>query len=593
MEAPLLPGAYRFYDAQKSVLYVGKAKVLQHRLKNHFQNAGESIRHSRMIRRTVFIDWIIVSDEIEALILEDVLIKKHHPYFNIRLRDDKRYPLIRLDVTSEFPTLSIVRRTAQDAALYYGPYTSAKSMRTVIRLIDKYFQLRKCTGSLKNKTGCLHFQMGRCKGVCLGNVSREEYAGTVAQVRMLLEGRSDALKDLLEKKMQKLADALNYEAAAEVRDQIKSVQRTAHQRHLRVPTQEDWDIWVADAACEPAIIEVMYIRNGFISGNRSITFNSPGNITSGEILRRGLVHYYSAGVPIPRQIILSSTPDDLPQIRLWLKHKKGKAVTISIPARGIKFRLLRIARLNLRYKTAQLTKEKIFTTAQLTELEKLPGMPHPVRRIEAIDISELAGKDVVGSVISFYDGKPEKSRYRKYVIKDEAAKDDLSRIREVFRRRLSRADQKGWELPDLFLIDGGKNQLQAALAEIPAGKYENLAVISIAKIRNQREAETIFLRSGAEITPDSDSALLLLLDRIRDEAHRFAITFHRKKRAESGLRSAFRNIPRLGPARRRALIARFGSITGIRQATPEELTEVKGIGPDLAKSILAALNSEK
>lgn len=588
--APDLPGAYRFYDAQGKVLYVGKAKNIRSRIRNHLADREGTARHSLLLLRTRSVDWILVPDEDEALILEDALIKQHRPPFNIRFRDDKRYPLIRLGILDPFPTLSVVRLARKDGALYYGPYTSARSMRAVLKIIDRYFPLQKCKNAADpgKHSPCLHFQMKRCPGVCRGMVTRDQYLRTVRKVQLLLEGRSDELINQLSGQMQDHAAKLDFENAARLRDQIQSVQRISTHRQLLLPKPINMDIFAIGKHGGTVMGETIYVRRGIISGNRQTFIDPPEDIPNSRLMSAFLIQHYNQGIPVPVEIIVSDVPENLPGILRTLHRLSGRKPHIHRPLRGRKVRLLHLAETNLnnRMLTREVGQSDSRELESLMELLNLSRVPE---RIEAVDISESGGRNIVGSVVCFKNGKPEPSRYRRYRIRSTENADDCSSIYEVMKRRLKRAGEKGWELPDLFVIDGGKGQLNAAVAALSDSHHRDTAVVSLAKIRNNRRTEGVFLPSGREINPDVSSPAAHCLDRIRDEAHRFTIGYHRKLRHEKSLKARFREIPGVGPYRRKLLLDHFKTLDKIRKATVQELARLPGIGPETAGRIRKAM----
>ena len=588
--APQEPGTYRFLDSQLNVLYVGKAKNLKFRLRSHLSDKETSQRHSLMLLRAKYVDWIVVPNETEALILEDVLIKKHRPDFNIELKDDKRYPIIRLNPKEKYPALTVVRRCENDGALYYGPYTSARSMRIVLKLIDKHFPMRKCKGAfLRNQRVCLNYEMKRCPGICLGSVSPEDYSNTVSQVRMLLEGKSDLLAHSLTIKMNEAAANLEYEKAAAFRDQLQAVIQISRGRKLMTSKPMDLDVFAAEIFEKFAVGIILFIRAGVISGKREQILEAPEGSTADDVMERLIIRHYNMGAPVPREILVNRLPSNLVSIETFLRSKNRCNILIHIPVRGYKTKLMRLAMTNLKHKIAASNLPKILGPDELEALKTLLAIQKRPSRIEAIDISESQGRHAVGSVVSFLNGKPEKNRYRRYKIRDAASMDDLSRINEVFRRRLERSGEENWELPDLFLIDGGKNQLNAAIAALQNFRHKEITIISLAKVRKNRRMEGIFLQSGQEINADQNSPAIKLLDRIRDEAHRFAITYHRKLRHDASMETRLLDIPGVGPYLKKNLLEHFGNLQKLKDAPLEDLTQVKGVGIRIAQIIKKAL----
>lgn len=584
--APRRPGVYRFWDNNEQVLYVGKALNLLNRIRSHLLQPDETPRHKLIIDRSETIDWIVTPNDVEALLLEDTLIKRHKPTFNVRFRDDKRYPILRLDMTDDFPTLSVVRRAENDGALYYGPYTSSRIMRTLLRVVERYFPLRRCSGPVVNHNDreCMNFQIKKCPGVCSGHVNQKDYASTVHQVQMLLAGRNDELVHLLELEMRDHAENLNFEAAAIKRDQLKAVQNVSGGRRLLLEKPVNIDVFAFDATPQTGYAEILLVRSGMIAGSVHLHMDLDVKTSLGELAYHFITHYYHNGAPVPKYILTSNEPDNRMILESYLKSSSGRAVTIKIPRKGIRSSLLRLANSNL-----QLQKQADIQTRSRSKgpsaLKKLLNLRRTPIRIEAIDISESQGKNAVGSVISFANGKPERDRYRRFRIKDADANSDTDRIREVFRRRLKRSKSLKWNLPDLFLIDGGKPQLNSAIKVAADLGHQDVTIISLAKARNNREREGIFLSNGQEFTPPPDHPAVLFLDAIRDEAHRFAITYHRELRARSLLRSRLMDIPGIGPQKRKQLLDHFTSIENILVAEVEDITKVDGFGRKTAQLV--------
>ncbi len=587
--APDEPGAYRFWSDSGKVLYVGKALNLKNRIRSHLLNKSETARHERMIAASTTLDWIVVTNEIEALILEDSLIKKHRPEFNIKMRDDKRYPLIRLDIQDPYPFITIVRRCASDGALYFGPYPSAKMLRIVLRLIDKHFALRKCTTPIRSTTSrpCLHFQMKRCPGVCAGLIDRTTYQDAVSKVKLLLSGRNSDLMKRLESDMREASHALDFETAARIRDQIHAVRHVSRGRDLLIPRPVDLDVVAVLPGELFSDVECVMIRAGVIYGNIHKEFETPPEITPGEILESWLGSYYSSGVPIPSTIICSHLPDNRDHLEAILRQLRGTRVFIRKPERGIKIRLLKLAFMNLQHHTrvSRQDRKQQSQMEALMELSRVIGCTGIPSTIEAIDISEFQGREAVGSIVHFKDGNPVKSRYRRFKIKSEGSTGDPQRISEVFRRRLSRRNDKGWELPRLFVIDGGSSQLMAAMEVMRSFPELDVPILSMAKIRNRRTSESLFLPGGREVPLEPASPATLLLDRIRDEAHRFAIAYHRILHEKVTMQSPFRSQTGLSSSSVHRLLDAFGSVDAILAAGDTELLKINGIGPVTIKKL--------
>lgn len=535
--APETPGAYRFWDEADKVIYVGKAKNLKNRIKNHLSGTDTDTRHSAMIKRARTMDWIIVPDETEALVLEDTLIKKHHPDYNVRFRDDKRYPLIRLSIKDDYPALSVVRKSQPDGARYYGPYVASRSMRSLLKIIGRHFPLRRCQNPLSRKSGtpCLNFQMHRCAGVCGNKISPSEYAKIVKHVQLLLEGRCEELIEQLTFLMLDHAQNLRFEAAAMIRDQLSSIRNVARSRRLLIPKPVDLDVFAFFKEEQTAMAEILFVRAGIIYGNTIITMEIPDGCPMEEISERMLNHYYSSGMPAPNQIIVSHEPHDPETLTRWFKTHLHRRVPIVKPLRGIKSKLLETAYSNLTHRIQISVEDERFSDEELTILQNELFLERKPVIIEAIDASESHGKHAVGSLVRFVNGTADKKRYRHFKMKDSNIRDDTHRIRDIVLRRMKRGSEPGWELPDLLIIDGGFGQLKAAYSALCQTNHEDLPIISVAKQRLKRSMEGIFFPDGKEINLSAESAAIKLIDRVRDEAHRFAINYHRKLRDKASM----------------------------------------------------------
>jgi excinuclease ABC subunit C len=584
--APTEAGAYRFRDKCSHVLYAGKALNLRNRLRSHIQRPDATPRHQLLMRRAAYVDWIVCPNDVEALLLEDMLIKKHRPPFNVRFRDDKRYPIIRLDVKDEYPSLSVVRKLDKDGALYFGPFTSGKIMHKILRVIERYFPLRKCTGSLlrKGMRECLNYQIQKCSGVCQGNINKTDYNRIVQQVHLLLSGRNDELIQRLERDMYSYAESLNFEAAALRRDQLEAVRNISGGRKLLLPRPVNIDVFAFDRTDRSGYGELLLIRSGILSGNVHLNLTLDQPTSAEQVAAHLMTHYYQKQPPVPDIVLSNVLPDSKHTIESWLKTLSGRTVRISKKTRGIHAKLIQLSESNLRLykKTDQMKTSASDYAKALKNLLRLDVFP---KRIEAVDISELQGKYVVASIVSFYNGKPEKSRYRRYKIRDTVSTSDSDRIGEVLKRRLSNMDTQNTVVPDLFLIDGGLLQFRAAHESVTESGFPNIPVVALVKARNQRSQEGLFMSGGLEITPDKDDAGLRFLDRIRDEAHRFAITYHRSVRDKSALKSELLNVKGVGSQRIKVLLKHFGSLEKIRAASISEISSVQGFGSVRATTV--------
>ncbi len=574
-------------DKRSTVLYVGKAKNLYKRLSSYARYSGGT--HSKttvMLQQIDKIDTIITRTEKEALILEASFIKKHKPKYNIILRDDKNYPLIKVTVQEEWPRVMMTRYRKKDSARYFGPYSSSSSMWATLKLISSLFPLRKCKGSkLKpRKRPCLNLQMGQCLAPCMDIANRDTYMGNVKKVIMILEGKKRDLVSRLSKQMQQESDNFEYEKAAVSRDKISALRRTLEKQVVVANHHNDQDIfgfYRKDAAVSVAIL---CIRSGIISGSRTFFLADPYG-DNPAILSQILNQFYFHGANLPKEIIV---PFQTPDHDLLLEHfteLHGSRVQITTPKRGDKVQLISMAQENARQIFEEKDKKERSWNSLSETLQKKLKLTRVPESIECLDISNLSGKQAVGSLVNFYRGEPAKNRYRHYKIRTVSGPDDYAMMEEVLERRLTKAISEEC-LPDLFMVDGGRGQLSMAMRV--AGKLgisNKIDWIGIAK-EKEEEGEKLYKpgRKNPILLPPHNPALLYLM-RIRDESHRFGITFHRKLRRKSTLQSALDAIPGVGLSRRKLLLKELGSIKQIAAASEADLSKVSGIGPQLAKLI--------
>ena len=589
------PGVYLFVDLQGKVVYVGKAKNLKKRVLSYFRSQDNAAaKTARMMKMAEGLEFILTLTEKDAFILENDLIKKFKPRYNIILRDDKQYPCLRLDVREPYPRLGIVRKIKKDGALYFGPFSSANAVRNTTRVIAGAFKLRKCKGAkLKTRTRpCLNFQMGRCLGPCAHKVPEKKYALMVEQVRLFLEGRNRELVGGLKKEMEEAAATLDFERAAEIRDRIQAIERTVERQHVVSPRMIDQDV-IGIAQKGPLHqIAVLFVRGGHLIGSRSFLFEDQ-TVPMWEVLEAFLKQYYSAPVFIPNTILISESIDDSVALREWLCDLAGKKIMLRHPERGGKKKRVDMAVANaknqlLGYQVIQ--KEDLLDSARsLLNLKKIP------RTIEGLDISNLQGGLAVGTVVSFKDGEPDPSNYLNYRIKQVDGIDDYGMMAEMVARRIARTP-----LPDLFLVDGGKGHLAAvkrvldqqaeSAVDAPVGALPE--VISLAKPNEGlgEQCDKIYIpgrKNPVRLKPNHP--VLFLMMRIRDEAHRRAITYHRNLRAKHLTRSCLDGIPGIGKKRKQVILKYFKSLDAISKATVAELSQAPGISRDLALKIFQGL----
>jgi len=586
---PQAPGVYLFKDQKGGILYIGKAKDLRKRVRTYFQGREQDVKTSIMLSKVGQVDHIATRTEKEALILEDTLIKEHHPRYNVQLRDDKRYPLLRLGIPERFPRLSVVRQTKQDNALYFGPFPSATSMRETLRVIHKAFPLRWCSATqfAHRSRPCLNFQMMRCLAPCCNEVSEEAYDRIVQEVRLFLEGKSDLLAEELRKRMDQEATALRFEEAARTRDRLASLERIIEGQMVISQDSSHRDAVGIARQGGKAGIQVLFIRGGRLLGGRFFTITDAG-LPDQEILSSFVRQFYGQGQFIPQEILVPVRLEDAPVLEeVWGEQRKGK-VRIRSPRKGSAgYDLLQMAEENAQGKLlGQLKGEDA-----LQEIKKRFNLAHIPVRIEGFDISNLGGGLAVGSQVVFEHGEPARACYRRYRIKTVEGMDDYAMTYEVLLRRLRRGKEEG-DLPDLILIDGGKGQLNVALEVLKELKIEEVDALSLAKKRKPEEAEKVFLPNKKEPIPlRTSSPASLLLQRIRDEAHRFAITYHTRLRSKAGLSSIIDQITGIGKTRKRELLKQFKGLEGVFNATPEELAQVPGMNMALARQVWEHLHN--
>jgi excinuclease ABC subunit C len=590
---PASPGVYMMKSKAGEIIYVGKAKDLRARLRTYFRD-GDS-RHSIkfLMARVVAVDFIVTNNEKEALLLENTLIKQHRPRYNIRLKDDKTYVSLRLDPREDFPRLTIVRRYRRDGALYFGPYSSAAAVRDTLRTIQEIFPIRRCPDHVfRNRTRpCLNCQMGRCTGPCCGLISKEEYHKLVDEVVLFLKGRNDDLVRELKGRMEQASAALEFERAARLRDRLRAIEQTLEKQQAVSAAGFDRDVFGLYSADSEVHITVLFIRDGKLIETGSYTFRRK-QMTVAEVFSSFITQFYSADRDVPTDILVPVDVEDAGLLEEVLTERRGRKVTVHCPKRGEKVRLVEMAAKNAEDSATARRAAADLESAGLAALGKKLRLPRVPSRIECVDISNIGGTDAVGSLVTFDDGKPNKSRYRRYRIKSVSGADDYGMMKEVLTRRYTRALAEN-DLPDLLIVDGGKGQLSIAVAVLRELGVEGVTVAALAKPAHEGEHDKVFLpgRKNPVRFPAS-SAALHLLQRIRDEAHRFAVTYHRKLRDRSRLRSVLTDVPGVGEKRKKALLAHFGSLQQVKQASVEELGAVPGIPDSLARRVYLYLHQD-
>lgn len=596
---PANPGVYWFKNEQGNVLYVGKAANLSNRVRSYFmehRNLPQKIQ--RLMSNVSDIDFIVTNSEQEALILECSLIKRHRPRYNVRLKDDKTFPYLKINVTEDWPSVYITRRFQKDRARYFGPFASASSIRKTLRLIKKIFPFRSCTKTItgRDKKPCLEYYIHRCLAPCIGAVTREEYHEMINQVIQFLEGKQELVLRQLNQKMMDASHHLQFEKAALLRDQITAIQKVIEAQKIAVILKGEQDIIALAQNKGQACVQIFFIRNNKLVGRDHFIMENVHGETPNEIVTSFVKQYYASSSYIPPTILLQHPVNELPTLSEWLKKQRGGNISLQVPKRGAKRQLMNMAIDNAN-KGLQLAKAKEMNlqaiTSGLQQLKDKLRLPRMPLRIECYDISNIQGALAVGSMIVLEKGIPKPVHYRRFKIKTVTGVDDYAMIQEVLRRRFKRAagarelnettsQKDNWAInPDLILIDGGKGQLSAAVNAIEELGMHSVPVASIAK-----ENEDVFMPGRAEpVDIPKNSPALHTLQRARDEAHRFAISYHRRLRSRKGIASVLDDIPGIGPKRKKALLTRFKSVKGIKEASPEELGKTKGITPALARNI--------
>ncbi|UCD89555.1 MAG: excinuclease ABC subunit UvrC [Desulfobacterales bacterium] len=594
------PGVYVMKDANKKIIYVGKAQNLKKRLASYFTpSRGRSfaldIKTDVLLRKIAHFETIITSTEKEALILESNLIKRYRPRYNVFLKDDKRYPSLRLDVNNPYPSLTIVRKVVQDDALYFGPFSSSASVHKTLKVIHKTFKLRKCkTKHFKNRSRpCINHQMGMCLAPCCLDVEKRTYDNIIKEVVLFLKGRTPDLIKKIKKEMIAAAKRQDFERAALLRDKIFALEATLEKQVAVTGDFKDRDILGIARSYELSIITVLFIRGGFLLGTRHFSFPETMS-TDGDMIGAFIRQFYEHAPYIPKEVLVPVAPEDSSLLSELLNRIKGEKVSIREPKRGEKKRLVNMSSQNARSHLKALKASIETDTRMLMRLQKRLKTDRIPWRIECIDVSSMAGKDTVAGIVVFEKGNPNPSLYRKYNIKTANPKDDYACMSEVLKRRYGKKE-KSKPYPDILMVDGGKGQLNIAVSVILSLQLEkDFQVISIAKKDEKKgERQDKVYRAGQvnSIHFEGKGDVLLFLERIRDEAHRFAISFHRKRRTHRMMHSALDSIPGIGKKRKAALLKHFKSMKKIRAATLEELNAVPGINRKVAENVNRALSN--
>lgn len=585
---PGKPGVYLMHDEKDAIIYVGKAISLKNRVRQYFQSSrNKGAKIEQMVTHISRFEYIVTDSELEALVLECNLIKEHRPKYNTMLMDDKSYPFIKVTVNEPFPRVMLARQMKKDKAKYFGPYTSAGAVKDTIELIRKLYHIRSCNRSLPKDIGkerpCLNYHIHQCQAPCQGYISQEEYRKSIDEVVRFLNGHYDLVLKELEEKMMAASDSLEFEKAIEYRELLTSVQKVAQKQKITDTAGDDRDIIAMASEGEDAVVQVFFIRSGRLIGRDHFYLKSAENDTEGEILSSFIKQFYAGTPYIPAELMLPEEIEDQDIIEEWLTARRERRVHLRIPKKGTKEKLVELAQKNaqmvLKNDRERLKREEGRTIGAVKELEKILGLKGIIR-MEAYDISNTNGFDSVGSMVVYEHGKPKRNDYRKFKIKTVQGPDDYASMNEVLTRRFGHglreqqeeSETGGFQIfPDLIMMDGGRGQVNIAL-EVLEKLHLHIPVCGMVKDDNHRTRGLYF--NNTELPIDRNSECFRLITRIQDEAHRFAITFHRQLRSKGQVHSVLDDIPGVGPARRKDLMRHFENIDAIRNATVEELKEL-------------------
>lgn len=591
---PEKPGVYIMKDKNDSILYVGKAVILKNRVRQYFQKTNKTERIKKMVSQIDHFEYIVVDSEMEALILECNLIKLHRPKYNVLLKDDKMYPYIKVTVNEDFPTLRITRKKINDGAKYFGPYTNAFAVKETVEFLNKTFKLKHCRKIFKSgkvETPCLNYHIKRCLGICMGNISKEEYAKLINQVINVLDGKSDQIIKQIEEEMAQASNELNYEKAAELRDKINSIENLMQRQKMDSFSENNIDVIGIVKYLDKASIEIFNIRNSKMIGGENFILKDVDDLSEGELLYDFIKQYYNEE-NVPNKIMFRYEFDDMDLAKEWLLRISGrKSIEFKIPKRGENVKLIDMAERNALISMKNKT-DSIENEGLLVELMKLLELDELPKRIESYDISNISGTDIVAGVVVFENAKPKRSDYRRLKIKNVEGQNDVACMREVLLRRLKycvdgfEGKSPFGQKPNLILMDGGTSQVYVAKKVI--NEY-NLDIPVFGMVKNDKHrTRTIVDENGKEYTIKSNE-LFNLITFLQDEVHNTAIEYHRKLRENRIRQSELDKVEGIGEVKKKALLKKFKSVKKIKEASIEELCEVEGINEALAKKILLSL----
>lgn len=599
---PESPGVYIMRDKTDDIIYVGKAKILKNRVRQYFQNsANHSLKVKQMVSNIDHFEYIVTGSEVEALILENNLIKKHNPKYNILLKDDKTYPYIKVTTNEMFPRVFVTRKLLKDKNKYFGPFTNSSAVKENIALIDKIWQVRRCSKVFPRDIGkgrpCLNYHIGQCKGVCTGNVSKEEYNKMIGEILDFLGGKTENVVKSLTAKMLKYSAEMEFEKAAEVRDTIESIKILNQKQIIENLHIDDRDVIGFARGIRECIMQVFFIRGGKITGREHFMLEECEGVEDKELMTQFVQQFYSGTPFIPKEVILQCEIDDFELISQWLSEQKGQRVNVLVPQKGERKSLVLMAQNNAKIVLdkfgAEIRREHKRTKGALEEIQKALNIDFELNRIESYDISNTQGFESVASMVVFENGLPKRSDYRKFKIKTIIGPDDYGSMEEVITRRFTRyinetsgnenVKKAGFDKkPDMIFLDGGKGQISAVQKALTS---LNLYVPVCGMVKDDRHRTRALMYNGEEIELPYTSEGFKLLTRIQDEVHRFAIEYHRKLREKKQVHSILDDISGIGSVRRKALMKHFGDINAIRRAEVEELQQVDGMNIKSAEAV--------
>ncbi|GKS65383.1 UvrABC system protein C [Nitrospira sp.] len=617
---PSSPGIYLFKNGQGDIIYIGKAAVLADRVRSYFQKGTDhSPKTSLLVSQITDLETMVTRSELEALILESNLVKRHKPRFNIVLRDDKQYPYVRLPIKDDFPRLSIVRRVQKDGALYYGPYTPANALRETLKVIKHVFPLATCAIDIDGKAerACLEFEIKRCMAPCTGHQSKEEYHHIVRQVRHFLEGRDHELLNELRVKMESAAEREEFEEAARLRDRLFKIERMLEKQRITQTSATDQDVLgiarrgaavdlqILSSATDQDVLgiarrgaavdlQILFVRGGLLIGRKDFFWPQSADASDNELVRSAIEQFYNKDGQPPREVLVPTDLDDVTLIEQWLSEKRGEPVRILTPERGVKHQLVLLAEENATSAVAEHLREEELDRQACEEIKRMLRLERPPRRIEGFDISNTMGNQSVASMVVWEDGDMKKADYRRFKIQTVQGANDFASMKEVVIRRYGKSGEEpdrttdDLAQPDVILIDGGLGQLAAAIEGLKEVGQQHLPILGLAKARGEKEERVFLAGRKNPIALTATSPTTHLLQHIRDEAHRFAITFHRKLRGKALINSKLDQVSGIGQVRRKQLLGRFGSLDKLEAASDEALQSA-GLSPETVSDLRKAL----